>query len=76
MLTALRQQLLEQRPCGCGGAELDGVGNVVRVRSCPTCLKNALDFLRLRCYNANDVGGVNRERQLDLFDTDLQDEVP
>ena len=76
MLTALRQQQLTDRPCGCGAAVLDALGNVVRVESCPACLGNALDFLRDRCYDANRLSGVDRERQLDLFDQDPSAEGP
>ena len=76
MLTALQQEQLTNRPCGCGAAVLDSVGNVVRVESCPTCLQNALDFLRDRCYNANDLSGMDRERQLDMFDEDPSVEGP
>ena len=68
MLTAIRQEHLTNRPCGCGAAVLDHIGNVVRVESCPACLKNALDFLREGCYNANNIGGMSHERQLDMFD--------
>ncbi len=67
MLTALQQQRLRDRPCGCGEASLDDRGNIVRVESCPLCLGNALDFLREACYDANRIGGMDRERQLDLF---------
>ena len=71
MLTALQQARLKARPCGCGEATLDSHGNVRVVQSCPTCLKNALDFLRLRCYSANNTGGTSHERQLDMFDEGL-----
>jgi len=67
MLTALQQERLRTRPCGCGEATLDQIGNVVRVESCPTCLKNALDFLKEVCYDANALEGVSHERQLDMF---------
>ena len=70
MLTALQQLRLSERPCGCGAAVLTDTGLVRSVKSCPACLKNALDFLRERCYNANDIGGMDRERQLDMFDGD------
>ncbi len=76
MLTAIQQLRLKARPCGCGEALLDQVGNVVRVDSCPTCLGNALDFLREACYDANRVGGMDRERQLDMFDGDPSAEGP
>jgi len=76
MLTALQQQRLKARPCGCGEALLDQVGNVVRVESCPVCLGNALDFLREVCYDANRCQGVDHERQLDLFYKDPSDEGP
>ena len=69
MLTALQQQLLRGRPCGCGEATLDSIGNVTLVRSCPACLKNALDFLRDLCYDPRE-DRVNGERQLDMFPTD------
>ncbi len=67
MLTALQQKRLRSRPCGCGEALLDERGNVVRVESCPACLKNALDFLRKGCYDASALEGVSHERQLDMF---------
>jgi len=67
MLTALQQARLRARPCGCGEALLNEAGLVVRVESCPLCLGNALDFLREACYDANRIGGMDRERQLDLF---------
>jgi len=67
MLTALQQLRLAERPCGCGAATLDQVGNVVRVESCSVCLKNALEFLKERCYDPAREDGVSRERQLDLF---------
>jgi len=76
MLTALQQQRLKARLCGCGEALLDQVGNVVRVESCPACLGNALDFLREACYDANRVGGMDRERQLDLFEDSPSAEGP
>ena len=76
MLTAIQQARLSSRPCGCGAAVLDPIGNVVRVESCPVCLKIALDFLREGCYNANDVEGTRPERQLDMFDEGLQAEGP
>ncbi len=72
MLSALRQQQLRDRACGCGEAELDQIGNVVRVESCPACSKNALDFLRNGCYDASDVKGVTPEWQLDMFLDNLQ----
>ena len=67
MLTALNQQRLRDRPCGCGEATLDQIGNVVRVESCPACLKNALDFLRQVCYDPCVNEGRRIERQLDMF---------
>ncbi len=67
MLTALKQDQLRKRPCGCGEATLDSIGNVVRVESCPACLKNALDFLKEVCYDANTCEGMRLERQLDMF---------
>jgi len=76
MLTALQQERLQSRPCGCGGAVIDERGNVVRVESCPICLKNALDFLRNGCYDANDVSGTRHERQLDMFAVGCQTEGP
>ena len=66
MLTALKQQQLRSRPCGCGEATLDSLGNVVRVESCPACLQNALDFLRYSCYDPRE-GTTTGERQLDMF---------
>jgi len=76
MLTALQQERLTQRPCGCGAAVLTDTGLVKRVESCPACLENALDFLREVCYDANDIGGMGRERQLDLFSEDPSAEGP
>ncbi len=76
MLTALRQERLRSRPCGCGAAELDSKGNVRLVKSCPVCLQNALDFLRERCYTAKDARGMSPERQLDMFGEDLAAEGP
>ncbi len=76
MLTALQQARLKARPCGCGEALLDDLGNVRLVKSCPACLKNALDFLRERCYSANAVGGMRPERQLDMFDEEPSAEGP
>ncbi len=76
MLTALQQAKLTERPCGCGAAVLDARGNVRLVKSCPVCLKNALDFLRERCYDANRVSGMDLERQLDMFDGDPSAEGP
>ena len=76
MLTALQQARLKFRPCGCGEALLDDLGNVRLVKSCPACLKNALDYLQHRCYNANDVRGMSHERQLDLFDQGPSAEGP
>ncbi len=79
MLSALRQSQLRDRPCGCGEAELDQIGNVVRVESCPACSKNALDFLKNGCYDVNDVKGMGHERQLDMFLENLQspdDDLP
>ena len=67
MLTALKQQQLRDRPCGCGEATLDPIGNVVRVESCPACSKNALDFLREACYSVNALEDTSHERQLDMF---------
>ncbi len=66
MLTALQQERLSQRPCGCGPAELDSRGNVRRVESCPACLKIALDFLRQVCYDVRECTATG-ERQLDMF---------
>ena len=68
MLTAIQQQRLKNRPCGCGEALLDSAGLVLRVESCPACLENALDFLREGCYDANRCQGMSHERQLDMFD--------
>ena len=68
VLSAFQQQRLRDRPCGCGEATLDGIGNVTRVESCSACLKDALDFLRYGCYSANDLRPVVGERQLDLFE--------
>ena len=76
MLTALNQLRLIERPCGCGAAALDSRGNVRSVKSCPACLNNCLDFIRQTCYDANDIGGVGRERQLDLFEVNLSGEAP
>ena len=67
MLTAIQQERLRERPCGCGEALLDARGLVLRVESCPACLENALDFLRKRCYDANALEDMGRERQLDMF---------
>ena len=67
MLTAIQQQRLRLRPCGCGEALLDSAGLVLRVEFCPACLENALDFLRKGCYDANAFEGVSHERQLDMF---------
>jgi len=72
MLTAIQQERLRSRPCGCGAATLDQVGNVLSVDSCPVCSKNALDFLKTGCYSANALGGVSHERQLDMFLDGLQ----
>ncbi len=69
MLTALQQERLRLRPCGCGEATLDGIGNVIRVESCPACLKNALDFLKGSCYDPRE-DSARGERQLDLFPND------
>ena len=66
MLTAIQQERLRARPCGCGEATLDQIGNVVRVDSCPACLQNGLDFLKDMCYDPRE-DGKHRERQLDLF---------
>ncbi len=70
MLTALQQQRLAARPCGCGEATLDQIGNVVRVKSCPACALDALDYLRRVCYDPVREGNLSGERQLDLFDVD------
>jgi len=67
MLSALQQLRLAERPCGCGEATIDGRGNVVSVRSCPVCSKDALDFLKRVCYDASALEGVSHERQLDMF---------
>ena len=67
MLTAIQQERLQNRPCGCGGAVLDALGNVLRVDSCPVCSKDALDFLKRVCYDASALEGVSHERQLDMF---------
>ena len=67
MLTAIQQLRFAERPCGCGEATLDCIGNVVRVDSCPVCSKNALDFLKRVCYDASALVDVSRERQLDMF---------
>jgi len=67
MLTALQQERLKARPCGCGEATLDTRGNVLRVESCPACLQNALAFLREGCYDASALEGMSHERQLDMF---------
>ncbi len=66
MLTAIQQARLKARPCGCGEALLNGVGLVVKVESCPACLKNAFDFLKDMCYDPRE-DGKHRERQLDMF---------
>ncbi len=66
MLTALQQLRLRERPCGCGEATIDGRGNVIRVKSCLVCSKNALDFLKDMCYDPRE-DVVTRERQLDMF---------
>jgi len=76
ILTALQQERLINRPCGCGAAVLTDTGLVQRVESCPECLGNALDFLREVCYDANRLSGVGRERQLDLFFEDPSAEGP
>ena len=76
MLTAIQQQRLKDRPCGCGEALLNSAGLVLKVESCPACLGNALDFLREACYDANRLSGTVRERQLDLFYGDPSDEGP
>ena len=76
MLTALQQERLLQRPCGCGPAELTDTGLVRRVESCSVCLKNVLDFMTELGYNANDVRGMSHERQLDMFDEDPSAEGP
>jgi len=67
MLTALQQQRLRARPCGCGEATLDSRGIVLRVESCPACLNDALDFLRDGCYDASALEHMGGERQLDMF---------
>jgi len=66
MLTAIQQERLSARPCGCGVATLDSIGNVLRVESCPACLENALDFLKVMCYDPRE-DVETRERQLDMF---------
>ena len=76
MLTALQQQELTLRPCGCGPAVLDARGNILRCESCSVCLENVLDFLKELCYSANDVRGMSHERQLDMFDKDPSAEGP
>ncbi len=69
MLTAIQQERLRERPCGCGEATLDSTGNVLSVESCPACSKNALDFLKRMCYDPRE-DAVAREGQLDMF-TDI-----
>ena len=67
MLTAIQQERLLSRPCGCGAAVLDPMGNVLRVESCSVCLKNALDFLKDMCYDPLRESRTPGEQQLDMF---------
>jgi len=71
MLTALQQERLSQRPCGCGPAELTDSGLVKRVESCSVCLNFALDFLRQVCYDPGVNEGRPGECQLDMFPDSL-----
>ncbi len=60
--------------CACGHAEIDSLGRVLKVRTCPICMNLLLDSMRGREYAVAYLGGEDTEVVL-LKQKEFSDEV-